>query len=505
MNRAAALEKLAGPGTWDLVVIGGGATGLGVALDAATRGYRTALLEARDFAQGTSSRSTKLIHGGVRYLRSGNIGLVRRALHERTLLQRNAAGLVTDLGFVIPAYDWHERFYYGTGLKLYDFLARGAAAPSRILGRDEALRLAPTLEARGLRGGVLYHDAQFDDARLALALALTATEAGAAVVNHVPVVSVLKAGGRIAGVGARDAETGREFEVKTRAVVNATGVFGDDLRRLDDDSSLPLLAPSQGAHVVLPERFLPGGHALMIPKTSDGRVLFAIPWLGRVLVGTTDTPVPTAEVEPRSLPEEVTFLLEHIGRYLSPAPTVNDVVSTFAGLRPLVRAASQRATSQLSRDHVIEVSSSGLVTITGGKWTTFREMAEDTVNRAAQVANLPTQPCRTSTLALRQPESPASPSAQNPLLHPQLSLTAADVRRAAREQMARTVEDVLSRRTRCLLFDAAAAAEAAPAVAQLLAAELNWSADGERRAVQDFQALARHYLPSAGIAQPVAS
>ncbi len=491
MNRAEALATFGDSAPWDLVIIGGGATGLGVALDAATRGYRTALVEARDFAHGTSSRSTKLIHGGVRYLRSGNVGLVRRALHERTLLRRNAPHLVSDLGFVIPAYAWHERAYYGTGLKLYDLLAGSAAVPSRILDRPEALRLAPTLTPTGLRGGVLYHDAQFDDARLALTLAATAHRAGATLANYVRATALTKSGGRIAGVRIRDEESGREIELKARVVINAAGVGCDAIRRLDDASVTPILTLSQGAHIVLPERFLPGRHAVMIPRTPDGRVVFAIPWLGRILVGTTDTPVSETPVEPRPLAGEITFLLQHMGRYLSPAPTRADVLSTFAGLRPLVRSSASRATSQLSRDHVIEVSAAGLVTITGGKWTTFREMAEDTVNRAAAVGGLDSRPCCTASMAL-DATSAVAPNGQE-RLHPQLPISASDVRRAIDDEMARTLDDVLSRRTRCLLLDAKATLDIAPQVAAQMATALNWSPAHQQAALEAFRALARTY------------
>jgi glycerol-3-phosphate dehydrogenase len=438
----------------------------------------------------------------VRYLRSGNIGLVRRALHERTLLQHNAPGIVTDLGFVIPAYAWHERWYYGAGLKLYDLLAGSVGKPSRGLSRDETLALAPTLVPQGLCGGILYHDSQFDDAGLALALALTAANAGAAVVNYARVTSLLKTGPHVSGVIARDMETGREYELRSRVVINAAGVNVDEVRRLDDPAARPMLAPSQGAHLVLPPHFLPGQHALMIPKTSDGRLLFAIPWRGRVLLGTTDTPVTRIDPEPRPLAGEVRFLLEHAAQVLSPAPQLSDVLSMYAGLRPLVASAPDQSTSSLSRDHVIAVSDAGLLTITGGKWTTYRQMAEDAVNRAAKLAGLPTRPCRTATLSLvAGPRTPAV--APDPTrLHPLLPITVGDVRVAARAEMARTVEDVLSRRTRCLILDARAAIEVAPAVARLLAIELCWNGEQERHSCDAFRALAQGYLP--GVVPPVA-
>lgn len=495
MNRATTLAALqSDTAPWDVIVIGGGATGLGIAVDAATRGYRTALVEARDFAHGTSSRSTKLIHGGVRYLRSGNLGLVRRALRERTLLRQNAPAVVSDLGFVIPAYAWHERWYYGAGLKLYDQLGAHGSPPSRILSVKETLALAPTLRTQGLRGGVLYHDSQFDDARLALCLAMAASAAGAAVVNYVRVTSLLKTAGRVVGVGVRDEETGHEFEILGRIVINAAGVFADQVRRLEDPAAAPMLAPSQGAHLVVSADFLPGQHALMIPKTSDGRLLFAIPWRGRLLLGTTDTPVATIDPEPRPLADEVKFILDHAAQVLSPAPTERDILSMYAGLRPLVRATGSQLTSQLSRDHVIAKSPAGLLTIAGGKWTTYREMAEDTVDQAASLAGLASRPCRTAGLSIADGE--ANPSgASGAKLHPALSITAADISVAAREEMARTVEDVLARRTRSLLLDARAAIEVAPLVSRQLAAELGWTATQEQRALADFLSLARRYLP----------
>jgi len=503
MNRADVLESLRSSASWDLIVIGGGATGLGVALDAASRGFRTVLLEARDFAHGTSSRSTKLIHGGVRTLRSGQIGLFRGSLRERQLLRRNAPGLVRDLGFVIPAYAWHERWAYGAGVMFHDLLAGGATPPSRILSRHETLTLAPNLEPTGLRGGVAYQDSQFDDASLALALAMTATAAGATVANHMQVVGLLKTHGRVTGAVARNLESGREYELHGRIVINAGGVHGDEVRRLDDPSAKPMLSLRQGAHLVLPAHFLPGNHAVLLPKTRDGRVLFAIPWRGRLLLGTTDTPVTRLDPEPRPLAAEVEYLLEHIARFLSPAPKLTDVLSMYAGLRPLVKSSSGQLTSRLTRDHVIATSPGGLLTIAGGRWTTYRQMAEDTVDRAAKLAGLSPQPCQTATLSLMAAGRRSGVSDPT-RLHPALPITAGDVRRAAREEMARTVDDVLSRRTRSVILDARAAIEVAPAVARLLAIELRWNSDWERQSCEDFRAVARGYLPVAP-ANPVAA
>lgn len=497
MNRADALARLQAGETWDLVVIGGGATGLGIALDAATRGYRTALIEKNDFAHGTSSRSTKLIHGGVRYLRQGNLSLVRHALRERARLQRNAPDLVAPLGFVIPVYSWMEKCFYGTGLKLYDLLARGSQPfSSQWLDPAETLAHLPTLRPDGLAGGIRYADAQFDDSRLALRLAQAATQAGAAAVNYCAAAGLLKTNGRIAGVAATDLETGRNFEVQARAVINATGIFSDEVRRLDDPACAARLSPSQGAHVVLSGEFLPGRDALMIPSTRDGRVLFAIPWQGRVLLGTTDTAVAQPAEEPRPFPEELAYLLEYGARYLTRAPKKSDILSLFAGQRPLIRKTGRLSTAALSREHVITLAPSGLLTIAGGKWTTYREMAENAVDQIARSTPLSARPSRTADWPLPGSDLPdANPN--EPLLHPGLPIRAANVVHAARLEMARTVADVLSRRIRCLYLDARAAKEIAPAVARLLAAELGRDATWIDGQITAFRSLVRSHLPEA--------
>ncbi len=522
MNRGDMLSRLLAPGEpWEVLVVGGGATGLGAAVEAASRGYRTALVEGHDFAKGTSSRSTKLVHGGVRYLQRGNVALVLEALRERGRLLRNAPHLVRDLPFVVPSYDWWEAPYYGAGLKLYDLLAgRMGLQPSRLLSREEALDRIPTLEPAGLRGGVIYQDAQFDDARLAATLALTLADLGGVAVNYAAVTGLIKEGELVRGVRLRDAETGNEAEVRARVVINATGIFADGLRRMDDPASPPLLAPSQGVHLVLDRRFQPGESAILVPHTDDGRVLFAVPWLDRVVVGTTDTPVAEASLEPRPLPEEIGFLLHHAARYLTQDPGPADVLSCFAGLRPLVRGNRAAAkTATLSRDHTLLVSPAGLVTIAGGKWTTYRRMGEDTVDHAALVAGLDERPSRTADLRLHGwveevpfrerrdwavsggygSDAPAlarlaaeSPGWDEPL-HVNLPYRAAEVVWAARHEMARSVEDVLARRTRSLLLDARASAEVAPAVAALLAGELGRDEDWQRRQVAEYRELARGY------------
>ena len=511
MQRSTAISALKGQTeAFDMAIVGGGATGLGAAADAASRGHRVLLLEQADFAKGTSSRSTKLVHGGVRYLKQGNISLVFEALRERGLLCRNAPHLVHDLAFVIPSYHWWEGPFYGIGLKVYDGLAgRLGLQPSRALTREDVVELLPTIETEHLTGGIIYHDGQFDDARLAINLAQTATEQGAVVINYMPCTGLIKEKGHVCGLKLRDAEDGTEHEIKARCVINATGVFVDALRQQDDANAVPIVRPSQGVHLVLSRDFLPGDTAIMIPKTDDGRVLFAVPWHDCVIIGTTDTAVEHAVLEPRALPEEIEFLLEHAARYLTRDPTPKDVLSVFAGLRPLVNA-SHGSTASLSRDHHIEVSDSGLITITGGKWTTYRRMAEDVVDHAELVAGLDSRPCRTQELPvhgageikaanewLRFYGSDAEAIealAQPARVHPRLNLTEAEVRWHVRYEMARTVEDVLARRSRSLLLDARASSEAAAAVARLMAEELGHDDAWQVQQVDAFRTLATGYV-----------
>ena len=520
MNRDATLARISDHlETWDVLIIGGGATGLGAAVDAAARGYRTALVEQHDFAKGTSSRSTKLAHGGVRYLRSGEIGLVRGALRERGLMERNAPHLVRRQQFIIPVYGLLDLPVYGVGLKAYERLSgKLSFGASRILSAAKTRRLLPTLKDKNLLGGVLYFDGQFDDARLALALAQTADKLGAAVANYTRVERLLKADDRVAGAHVSDMETGGKFTIRARAVINATGIFTDVIRRLDEPAVEPLLTFSSGVHLVLHRRFLPGDCALMVPKTSDGRVLFAVPWHDHVVVGTTDEPRDAPELEPIPLASEVTFLLEHISEYLIQPVTRADVRSVFTGLRPLVKAGNSAATATLSRDHVIAVSPGGLVTITGGKWTSYRKMAEDVVSRAAAVGGLAKHAPATEKLSLYGAVTPpptgeanrfplhgtdapalealiAAEPALDRLLHDRLPYRAVEIVWAARHEMARSVEDVLARRTRALLLDARAALEAAPFTAALLARELGQSTTWATKQVTAFGKIAQTYLP----------
>jgi glycerol-3-phosphate dehydrogenase len=513
--RDARLSRIRENVTWDLVIIGGGATGLGSAVDAVTRGYRTLLLEASDFAKATSSRSTKLVHGGVRYLAQGNVSLVREALLERGRLLANAPHLVHQRSFLVPFQHWWEAPYYGVGLSLYDRLAGSLSlGRSRIVSRDEALRLAPTVEPDALLGGIVYQDGQFDDARLAVALARTIDDHGGVVLNYVAVSGFIKdAMGRILGVRARDAESGEEFEIKAKGVINATGVFADDVRKLDDPHCSRMLAPSQGAHLVLDRSFLPGETAILVPKTDDGRVLFAIPWHDRVVIGTTDTPVSATSLEPRPLAEELGFLMKHAARYLVRDPKPEDVLSVYAGLRPLVGTGGSM-TSKISREYATVVSSSGLITITGGKWTTYRSMAESAINLATMSVGLLARPCVTVPLRLHgaHDESANDPLAvygsdrsalealisERPALgdklHARLPYVEAEVVWATRHESARTVEDVLARRTRALLLDARAGLEASVRVAELMAGELGKDSAWRDDQVRSFAAVAEGYL-----------
>ena len=488
--REDSLATLRDARSWDILIIGGGASGLGAAVDAAARGYRTLLVEARDFASGTSSCSTKLIHGGVRYLRQGDFALVRHALHERSYLLRNAPHLVHPLAFVIPAWNTVDRIMYAAGLKLYDLLAGGESLDtSRSLNRQEVIAALPGLRQGGLRGGIRYWDGQFDDARLAITLMRTATNLGATCLNYLPVIRLLKTADRITGAVLSDAESGEEFAIKARVVINATGVHADSLRQLDEPKAKPLLTPSQGIHLVVDADFLPGQQSLMIPKTEDGRVMFAIPWQGKVLLGTTDTPRPELQQlnDPQPLEEEIDFLLRTAAGVLTRPPTRADIRSAFAGLRPLIHAenANDKNTAALSREHAILVSTSGLITVAGGKWTTYRLMAEQVVDRAIKVAGLASTPCSTQSLKLHAcPSSPVSdaygtdapllaalPGHDQPL-HPKLTCTEAMVRFAIRHEAARTIEDILARRTRALFHDASAAAASIERVAEIVSEEL---------------------------------
>jgi glycerol-3-phosphate dehydrogenase len=527
-TRAEALARLGNSRreTLDVLIVGGGATGLGLAVDAATRGYRTALVEAGDFAQATSSRATKLVHGGVRYLVSGQVHLVYEALRERKIMLRNAPHLVHPLPFVTPAYTWFDLPYYGAGLKAYDVLSGSSSlGPTRFLSAAQTRERIPGIAAKNLKGSVLYHDGQFDDARLALALARTAQDHGAAVLNYARCQSLHKTDGKVSGAEIRDMVSGNVCEVQARTIINATGIFVDEVRGLDEPSSLPMLSVSRGTHIVVPGDVLGHQNAIMVPKTADGRIIFAIPWLGKVVIGTTDLPAPSVAMEPGHQHAEISFLLETINPYLARPLGEADVLSVFSGLRPLVTG-SQAKTSKLSREHTIDTSPSGLITVAGGKWTTYRRMAEDTLAAAIRQGMLPDAPCRTREIRLHG--APAESLDQSPLarygteaeqiaamwvadpalatpLDADLPFTRAEVVFATRHEMALTVEDVLSRRTRALLLDARAAQRAAPVTARLMAAELGRDAAWAEAEAQRFCALAEQFYMVKGATDQVQS
>lgn len=477
MNRDANLQRVRDRQTpWDIVVIGGGATGVGCALDAASRGLDVLLLEQHDFGKGTSSRSTKLIHGGVRYLAQGNISLVREALRERGILLKNAPHVVHKLALVVPCYSHWQKFYYGVGLKVYDLLSgKHSFGKSRIISRDETIKHLGTIRSAGLKGGVLYYDGQFDDARLLIDMARTSDGLGAAIVNYAKVTGFNKnASGQIDSVEFTDQLSGEKLSANSRVVINATGAFCDPVRAMASSESRTLVTLSQGIHLVFDRKFLPGETAIMIPKTSDGRVLFCIPWHGHTLVGTTDTPIEDADLEPKALESEIDFVLTTAREYLAEKPERSDILSVFTGIRPLVRSDAAKKTSSISRGHMVEVDNSGLVTVTGGKWTTYRRMAEETVDTATKTANISATNSKTADLEIRC-STPKTNVIEK--MHPDLPYTVDDVVTAVRNEMAQTIEDVLARRTRALLLNATAAISIAPIVAEILAQELGKNND----------------------------
>ncbi len=519
MNRKDMIENIRDrESPWDIVIIGGGATGLGCAVDAAARGFDVVLIEQSDFAKGTSSRSTKLVHGGVRYLQQGNVSLVMEALEERGLLLQNAPHLVRDVAFIVPSYEWWESPFYGIGLRVYDLLAgRYGFGKSSHMSRAAIIKEIPSINTDGLRGGTRYFDGQFDDARLAINLATTATDQGATLVNYAPVIRLLKGdAGMIEGVVIRDEESGQEITAQGRVIVNATGPFADGVRKLDRPDVAPMIAPSQGVHIVIDRSFIPGESAIMVPSTDDGRVMFAIPWHDVAVVGTTDTPVDEVELEPRPLREEVEFILETANRYLARPATPADIHSVFAGIRPLVKMGDSANTAALSRDHTILIDpDSGLMTVAGGKWTTYRRMAQDVIDQAIVLGALDARECVTKHFSIHGFHRYAErfgdlafygsdaqlveklgeeDATMKKRLHPRLPVTGAEVQWACRNEMARTVDDVLARRTRCLLFDAEAAIEVARSVAAIMAPELGRDQAWIDAQVADFESIASGYL-----------
>lgn len=488
MRRTEMLTRLNETSEWDIVIIGGGATGLGSAVDASSRGYKTLLVEQYDFGKGTSSRATKLVHGGVRYLAQGNIKLVMEALRERGYLLKNAPHVTSVLPFVVPVYSRFDKYFYGIGLKMYDVLAgKLSLGKTKLLSRKKTLQHLPGISDKNLKGGVLYYDGQFDDARLAIDLAVTASNQGACILNYCSVSSLIKDKNKVTGVEIEDVLEGKKYGVKTKSVINATGVFADCILQMDEPGEDNLVAPSQGIHLVVDKKFFSGNNALMIPKTDDKRVLFAVPWHNAVVLGTTDTPVGKVSIEPRPLEEEIEFVLRHANRYLGQHITRRDVKSMFAGLRPLVKKKDAKTTSLLSRDHTIIVSKSGLVTITGGKWTTYRKMAQDAVDNAVFVGKLPKRECITQTLNI------SGSKGRKNFIHSSFELREEDIQYFVENEMAVTVEDVLARRTRILFLDAYKAIELSPFVAENMAVLMNKGEDWKKEQIASFNAVAKEY------------
>ncbi|MFV7236501.1 FAD-dependent oxidoreductase [Flavobacterium sp. ZB4R12] len=520
MKRIEQLSKLKQTQEWDIIVIGGGASGLGTALDAASRGYKTILLESVDFAKGTSSRSTKLVHGGVRYLEQGDISLVREALKERGLMAQNAGHLVKNQSFIIPNYNWWGGYFYTIGLTIYDLLAgKLSLGRSKYITKKKTIELLPTVETKDLVSGVIYQDGQFDDSRLAINIAQTAVENDACLLNYSKVINLLKNDtNQIIGVLIEDQESGERYEIKGKAIINATGVFTNAIMKLNDTVYKKYIVPSQGIHLVFDKSFLPSDHALMIPKTSDGRVLFAVPWHDKIVVGTTDTLIKKHSLEPIALESEIEFVLETAQRFLAKKPTRADVLSVFAGLRPLAAPEKEgKSTKEVSRSHKIIVSETGLITITGGKWTTYRKIAEDIIDKAITVRHLEKKKCKTEHIAIHGNKKTNTLDRENHLyiygtdipqiielqntepelsekLHPNYNYTMAEVAWAIRHEMARTVDDVLARRVRLLFLDARAAIASCEKVAQLLAKELDHDEIWIQNQILEFKTIAKGFL-----------
>ena len=518
MNRNEMLQQLSEVSEWDIIIIGGGATGLGTAVDAASRGYKTLLVEQHDFAKGTSSRSTKLVHGGVRYLAQGNIKLVRESLKERGLLLKNAPHVCSSSSFVLPCYSLWQKIYYGIGLKIYDLMSgKLSLGKTKIISSKKAKALLPTINAEKLSGAIVYQDGQFDDARLAVNLAQTVADNGGTVLNYCKVTGLIKADKKVAGVKLVDEIDGKSYEVKCKVVINATGVFTDDVLHMDDAAAKNIILTSQGIHLVFDKKYFPGNAAMMIPKTADGRVLFAVPWHNKVIVGTTDTEIEKPALEPKPLEEEIEFILQHMNKYLQVDVQRSNVLSVYVGLRPLVIKNKTLKPSLMSRSHTIIVSGSGLVTITGGKWTSYRKMGEDAVNNAVFSAKLEKKTCVTENLKIHGWKNDTDKTDalhiygnaaagikkicnENALwsepIHPSFPNIKAEIVWAVRNEMAMTVEDLLARRTRILFLDAKAAIEVAPDVAKLMGDEMNKDSNWQQQQINAFNELAKQYLLS---------
>ena len=515
MRRSVHIERVKSRSQWDVLIIGGGASGLGIAVDAANRGYSTLLLERHDFAKGTSSRSTKLVHGGVRYLQNGDVSLVIEALKERGIMKQNAPHLVRDMSFVIPIYSWWNGPFYSVGLKIYDMMAGDLGlGKSQWLSKKQTTDMIQNVNQGELRGGVVYHDGQFDDARMAISLALTSDSLGASLLNYAEVTSIKKQNGLVSGVSFQDTITSENYEVSASVVINATGVFSDAIMAMDDAQAKPRITPSQGIHLVLDRSFLKGDHAIMIPQTSDGRVLFAVPWHDHVILGTTDTLIDTPLSDPEALDQEIDFVLNNAAQYMHKKPTRRDVKSVFAGLRPLAASAAKEGkTKEISRHHKVHVSTSGLVSVLGGKWTTYRKMAEDTLSAAAMVGGLPTKKCKTRKLKLfgyqaglsfddplhvygseRTKVLSEGPEVQNKSLSDKYYISKNQILYSMRYEMAMRLEDVIARRVRALFLDARETQRLLPEIAQIMAEELHKDADWIKNEIKHTEQILKTYL-----------
>ena len=513
MNRTDSIAKLNKFTQWDVVIIGGGASGLGIAVDASRRGYKTLLLEKYDFGKGTSSRSTKLIHGGVRYLQNGDITLVIESLKERGILKRNAPHLVKDLSFVIPTYDWWASPFYGIGMKIYDMMAgKLGLGKSIIISKEETEKLIPNVNKKGLRGGVIYHDGQFDDSRMAITLALSANSKKTALINYCNVDGLIKKDNEITGLNFTDSINSKKYQINSKVVINATGVFAEEIIRMDQPKIEKMIQPSQGVHIVLERKFLKSKHAILIPQTSDGRVLFAVPWKDYVVVGTTDTHVKNASEEPAPLKEEIDFILKNASKYMTIKPKREDITSVFAGLRPLAATSNKQSTKEVSRSHKIDISPSGLISVLGGKWTTYRKIAEDTVDTLQAVGGLPERQCNTKTLPIfgYEPHSDwedpmhyygteskkikaIDHEKANLSLSSKFFITENQIIWAIQKEMAISLEDVLARRTRCLFLDAFETEKIAPQVVSIMAKNLGLNKSWKENELSRFNTLIKKY------------
>jgi glycerol-3-phosphate dehydrogenase len=494
MNRNTQINALNSTERWDIIIIGGGATGLGSALDAASRGFKTLCIERIDFSKGTSSRSTKLIHGGVRYLEQGNFNMVKHALQERWFLLKNAHSATQKIPFILPVYSWWRYFYYGIGLMLYDFLSgKFSIGKTRFLNRKAVIQKIPTIRQQSLKGGIKYFDGQFDDSQISIGLARTAIAKGATVINHMSADSFIYDDGKVSGVVAKDMLSGKTYTLKCKVIINATGVFADEMMKKDDQSHKNMVSPSQGIHIVVDKKHYNSEKALLIPKTTDGRILFAVPWHQKVVIGTTDMKTHKIDIEPKATREEIKFVIDNFNRYTNQHLTQDDIKSVFAGLRPLVKMKNIQSTADLVRDHSIAVSESGLVTIMGGKWTTYRKMARDAVNKALRTSSLPFRRCKTRSIKLMFPSKAASENKM--ALHPDFTFTEDDVLFAIHHEMACTLEDVLARRIRLLFLDVKVALEIAPRVCKIMQQEMGQDEVWYQQQVDAFALLAQNYLP----------